>query len=470
MNPEMLSLLTLVVPLLGALASARFKMTALLVGRLSAGIVLALWLVLWLIEGQETPPWGGADMALLAPFSPALRLSLEGAGITLSGMVALVTLMALLAGISSNESDSRKQTVVVLLLEAGLIGVAAAQNLISFLIFWELALLPLLWLVDRPTGGELVRRLMVTSLLTSAFLWLGAVEVSAAAGVSLNAEFGEFQARLGDNFSAWRLWCFLPAFLFRLAAVPLHTWLGRLLSCLPPAPGMMLLGGVLPITVLGLDRVVLGIAGGQVSALRPWLLWLGVGTVLTGGFSALAQGELKKLLAYICLAHGGLLLASLGVGGSGRYLWLAATAAGISGAALALFASVVCRARQSQRLVEISGLWRSHPFFAGLSFAAVASLAVIPGTAGFSGALGLLRAMTSETSAACLAAGGLILCGLAGLWAYRFILGGSYLPNLWIEGRWPTAAQVMVLFLFALLLVLLGVAPGALPMAAGGLS
>jgi NADH-quinone oxidoreductase subunit M len=449
-------------------AAAHLEKAALLVGRLSAGVTLAFWLVLWLLAENGVPSSRGADIALLAPFSPALRLRLEGAGITLSGMVALIASMALVAGASSAETGNRRQTVVVLLLEAGLIGLAASQNLVSFLIFWELALLPLLRLVEAPLGGELVRRLMVTSLLTSAFLWLGAVEVSVAAGASLNADFSELRAGLGDGFSAWRLWWFLPAFLFRLAAVPLHTWLGRLLSFLPPAPGMMLLGGVLPVTVLGLERVVLGIAGGQAGALRPWLLWLGVGTVLTGGFSALAQGELKKLLAYICLAHGGLLLAALGAGGGGQYLWLAATAAGISGAALALFASVICRARQSQRLVEISGLWRSHPFFAGLSFAAVASLAVVPGTAGFSGALGLLRAMSPEPPAACLAAGGLVLCGLAGLWAYRFILGGSYLPNLWIEGRWPTAAQVMVLFLFALLLVLLGVAPGALPLAPGG--
>ena len=62
----------------------------------------------------------------------------------------------------------------------------------------------------------------------------------------------------------------------------------------------------------------------------------------------------------------------------------------MGGGCLFLFSGVVCGARGNQRIVEISGLWRSHPAFAGLAFAGIASAGAVPGTVGFAGAYGFV--------------------------------------------------------------------------------
>jgi NADH-quinone oxidoreductase subunit M len=432
-------------------------------------------LVAWIALRAVLPASVGGDLlvSVYLPWVPdlgiGLHLGLDATGLVMAGMISFITLVAMVGTLPSLPELNRAHVVCLLLAEAGMLGVVTSWDLILFIAFWEVTLVPFFFLMGRgPTRGGVAAatRFLVTSVTSSVLMWIGVLMLVEAAGSPLTFDLQVLADRLGGSplgsFSA--AWLFVPAFLVRMAAVPLHTWFPAAAANVPTAAAVMLAGGVLPLGGYGLVHVLVRLFGPDLCGICVWLFWIGLFTALGGALASVVQRDLKRLLAYVFLAQIGLALAGLTLGSeearTGGLLLLVAT--GMGGGCLFLFAGVVCTARGNQRIVEISGLWRSHPAFAGLAFAGIASAGAVPGTVGFAGAYLVLRSLSGNILHLAVAAGATLIMGASVLWAYRRVTGGSYHPEMWATFRWPRKRQVTVLAILCVVIVLAGLMPGVI--------
>jgi len=385
----------------------------------------------------------------------------------MAGLVTLISAAAVVGTLPILPELNRSHVLFLLLAEAGMLGVVTAWDLMLFVAFWEVTLIPFFFLMGRgPSlgGVNAATRFIVISVASSVLMWVGVLLVVQAAGLPRTFDLIELSRRLSQNQAAISsaMWLFVPAFLVRMAAFPLHTWFPVACANVPNAASVLLAGGVLPLGGFGLIHILGRLCGPQLGGMNEWLVWVGVGTALGGGIASMVQRDLKRLLANVCLSQMGIALIglsySLGTDLSAGAMMLFAS--GIAGATLFLFAGVVCRARGSQRVAEISGLWHSHPFFAGLAFTAVASAAAIPGTAGFVGVMLVLDGTANHQVITLLSAGAVLLTGASVVWAYRRILGGSHHPAVWGGPSWPRKRQAVILAILAVFILVCGLWPG----------
>jgi len=471
-TPQLLLLCLPLVPVVGALVAGALPAgrgrAIRAVGWTASLAALGVWI--WLRAALEAGADGaGPWVSLQAPWVPAfgisLHLALDGTGVLMAGLVAAVGVAAAVATLPFESGLSRVHVVSLLLAEAGMLGLVAAWDLILFVTFWEVTLVPFYFLMGRGprAGAAAATRFVVTSVTSSVLMWVGMLWAVRLAGGDPTFDLIELSARLAGRpeVPAGLVLLLSAACLVRMAALPLHTWFPVAAADVPTAAAMLLAGGVLPLGGFGLVHVVARLAGPGLGGVGEWFVWLGLATAAGGGLAALVQRDLKRLLAFVCLAQVGLAAAGLSMASDaaragGLHLLLAG---GLSGAGLFLFAGVVCQARGSQRLVDLGGLWSSHPFFAGLAFAAVASAAAVPGTAGFVGAVQVLQGTEGRWLGVALVSLGLLCPGAAVVWAFRRVVGGSFQGDMWTAERWPRRRQVVVLALLALLLLGAGLFP-----------
>ncbi len=468
--PQILLLALPATPAVGALAAGMCPASS---TRLVRGIGWTFAIVtalMWVAVRATLPSGEGLLVSVRLPWIPdlgiSLHLGLDNTGAVLAGMVAFVGVAAVVGTLPPLPEIDRSYIVCLLLAETGMLGVLSAWDLIVFITFWELTLVPFFFLMGRgPMRGEVVAatRFFVTSVASSVVMWVGVLWVVNQVDTP-TFDLLDLSARLAgtDITSNPWVWLFVPAFLMRMAAFPLHTWFPAAQSIVPTAASILLAGGVLPLGGFGIIHVLTPLFGVERGVFGPWLAIIGLTTALGAGLMAPVQRDLKRLLAYTCLGQIGLALVGLTLpAGSGSYGGLLLLlAAGLGGAALFLFAGVICKARDSQRVVEFSGLWRSHPAFAGLAFAAAASVAAVPGTIGFIGSYLVLEAVADNFILAALSSLAMLLIGIAVLSVFLRISKGSYQEEFWSKERWPTKRQVSILLLLMLAIIAAGIIPG----------
>ena len=266
-----------------------------------------------------------------------------------------------------------------------MVGLAASQDLILLFVFFDLTAIASYFLIgfDRHLSnarGAALVALVVTTGSAVAML-LGAVVLHAAYGTFSIPEL----LVLGVASPATTVGCALIAVaaLAKSAQVPLHFWLPRAMAAPTPvsaylhsaamvAAGVLVLGRIHPL--LELDSRVLDA-----------LVVVGFASIFVGGVLALAQDELKQILANSTISQYGYVVVLYGLGGAagaaGAAMYVLAHA--FAKSALFMTAGYVAEATGESRLSRLGGLWRDMPLVALGAGAAAASLAAMPLTLGF---------------------------------------------------------------------------------------
>jgi NADH-quinone oxidoreductase subunit M len=435
------------------------------IGGLFSVAVVVIWLLLWghLSQAEQIL----FRFGWLTEFGVGLHFGLDHAGSLIAGVIAIVAVFAQIGTSPSVTERSRVHVVCLLLVEAGMLGVVTSWDLIMFIVFWEVTLMPLFILMGLgpdQRGVTAASRFFISSVISSVLMWIGVLLVVKMAGAPKTFDLLELSNRLQENRSllTTTVWLFAPAFLVRMAAVPLHTWFPQAVSSVPPAASIMLAGGMLPLSGYGFLHILCGLFGPDLGGVNQWFMWIGLITGLGCGVASVVQRDLKSMLAYVLLSQIGLAIVGFSLPGGRGYPGgvMMLVAIGLSGAALFLFAGVVCRARTSQRIIDISGLWRVHPAFVGLVFASVASLAAVPGTVGFVGLTSILVAASDNIVVTLIGIGTVLVAGGAILWVHQRINGGSFHQEMWTGGHWPYRKQTVILGLIAILILIGGIVPG----------
>jgi NADH-quinone oxidoreductase subunit M len=379
-----------------------------------------------------------SDHAWMEPLGVRWTLGVDGISLF---MVALTTLLFPIGLLASAKLDRAKSFVGwMLLLEAALIGVFLALDLVVFFIFFEVVLVPMYFLIAE--WGHDNRRYAATkfflfTMTGSAFLFVGILSVgflhrSAVGSLTFDSRvLTEWASSPGGLSSATAKWLFLAfavAFAVKVPLFPLHTWLPDAHTDAPTAGSVVLAGVLLKMGTYGFLRFAIPMFPQAAVDLAPLLLVLAVVGITYGAVVAAMQPNLKRIVAYSSVAHLGFVvlgtfaLTQQGIQG-GLFTMLSH---GLTTGALFLLVGMLYDRRHTYAITDYKGLWKAIPIFGGLFVAAAFASIGLPGFSGFVGEfLSLLGAFLTSRWYAVVATTGVILAAVYMLWAVQRTITGE---------------------------------------------
>ena len=403
----------------------------------SVGADLVTTIEVWIANPGRSQPMEECNFDWIPQFGIRLHLALDGLSLALLLLTYFLGIVAILSSWTEIRERVGFFQFNLLWVLAGITGVFLAEDLFVFYLFWELMLVPMYFLIGI-WGHE--RRIYAATkffLFTqlSGLLMLVAIISLAVLHQHATGVFTfDYEQLLNTTLSpsAARLLMlgFFVAFAVKLPAFPFHTWLPDAHTEAPTAGSVILAGLLLKTGAYGLIRFVLPLFPGPSRELAPLMMTVGVIGILYGAVLAVAQTDLKRLVAYTSVSHMGFVLLGVFAGNEialeGAVIQMISH--GISTGALFILAGLLQERMHTRDISEMGGLWETMPALsgAGLVFA-MASLG-LPGLGDFVGEfLVLLGAYRANVSLTVVATLGLLAATLYGL---KFAQGAFHGPNL----------------------------------------
>jgi NADH-quinone oxidoreductase subunit M len=321
----------------------------------------------------------------------AFHLGVDGLSLP---MVFLTTLLSFLAVIASRSITDRVRQyfTLLLLLEAGLIGVFMALDLILFYLFWEVVLVPMYFLVGiwgGPNRSYAAMKFFVYTLAGSLAMLGGIIALYLATGAHTfdMLQMAVLATRLPDGVQLAIFIAIAVGLAVKVPIWPLHTWLPDAHVEAPTAVSVLLAGVLLKMGAYGFLRLGPQLLPAGFKAVAPVLAVLAVISIVYGAAVALVQTDLKRLVAYSSVSHMGYVMLGIAAG----------TAASVTGAMVQMFShgliagllfllvGAVYERAHTREMSAFGGIAKITPILAGtLVFASFASLG-LPGMSGFVG-------------------------------------------------------------------------------------
>ncbi len=292
----------------GSMAASRARFLAL---------AIASSLIVWTVVlfSQFDISNGGMQFSEFVPWIDTLGLNyflgVDGLSLPLLALTGLLTWIAIY---SSGESVARPRLyyALILLVNAGVVGSFVAQNLLLFVLFYELELIPFYLLIAIWGGTPRREYAAMKFLLYTAVS--GILIIAAFLGLTWLSGSATFDyksiitAGLPLTTQLILLTMLLVGFGIKIPLVPLHTWLpDAYVEASPPVA--ILLGGVLAkLGTYGLVRFGLGLFPETWALVAPGLAILGAISAVYGALSAIAQKDIKRMVAYSSIGHMGYVL------------------------------------------------------------------------------------------------------------------------------------------------------------------
>jgi len=423
----------------------------------------------------------GAGMQLLeeATWIPSLdiawRLGVDGMSLSLSVMSAVLFVAAIAYGVGPRPLG-RGAAALLLLLEAACLAFFLAQDFFLFYVAFDVTLVAMYFLIAL--WGEENRRyaapkFFLYTLVGSLPVLLGII------ALFLQSEPNTFDMtrlvadpvfRDAGTGASLIFLAFFVGFAVKTPIVPFHTWLPAAHVEAPTAGSVLLAGVMLKLGTYGLVRVNLQMLGAPFAKYALAVAILGLVSVLYGALVALAQRDLKRLIAYTSINHMGYVVigvaaaAAGGISAEARALAidgavLQMIAHGIVTSALFFIAGFIAHRAGTRDLHELSGLMRRMPVYGGLTALAFFASLGLPGLAQFPAELQIfLAAFDVWPAVAALAALGLVItAGLFLLALQRAFL--SEPAERWAGLRDLGRLELGVLVPLIVLTVALGIYP-----------
>lgn len=327
-----------------------------------------------------------------AAWIPSLKinyaLGIDGISLLLVLMTTLIMPLCVLCSWSYITKRVKEFMICLLVMETAMVGVFCALDFILFFVFWEAMLIPMALLIGIWGGPRKIYaalKFFIYTMAGSVFLLVAIIALRLQTGsFSLVDTMG---APLAPGFQAWVFAAFFISFAIKVPMFPFHTWLPAAHVEAPTAGSVFLASVLLKMGTYGFLRFALPITPLAVHQFAPYVMWLSVIAIIYGGFAALAQTDLKKLVAYSSVSHMG--FATLGI--------FALNPAGIEGATLVMLnhgittgglfmvVGLIYERLHTRDLAAAAGIGKYMPIFAFVYGLFCLSSLAFPGTNSFIG-------------------------------------------------------------------------------------
>jgi NADH-quinone oxidoreductase subunit M len=398
-------------------------------------------------------------------------LGVDGISLWLVLLTTLLTPVVLLSSWNNIHKHPKEFIIAFLIMEAAMIGVFVATDLILFYIFFELTLLPMYLVIGVWGGANRIYAAIKFFLFTiagSLLMLLGIIYI----GFQYMHATGQPSFAITDLYGVGvtpyaetiLFFAFALAFAIKVPLFPLHTWLPDAHVEAPTGGSIILAGVMLKMGTYGFLRLVLPYFPDASIKWAPLLITLSVIGIVYGALVAWVQPDMKKLVAYSSVSHLGFCV--LGIFAMNQSAIegsiLQMVNHGLSTGALFLLVGVIYERRHTRKLEDYGGIARTMPLYTTLFIISVLSSVGLPGLNGFIGEF-LILAGSFQTApeAAIIAATGVILAAIYLLWLVQRVFFGPITKE---ENRnvpdiaWNEVAALVPLIV---LMVWIGVYPNA---------
>ncbi|MBI5701042.1 NADH-quinone oxidoreductase subunit M [Candidatus Saganbacteria bacterium] len=323
------------------------------------------------------------------------HIGIDGLSLPLLLLTALLTTLSLIYSWIIKDR-TKEYFILFLLLEVGMLGVFSSLDLFLFYMFWEISLVPMYFLIGIWGGARreyAAIKFFLYTLIGSLAMLLSILVLY------FNSNPHTFDilelARIADpRLAALVFIGFFLAFAIKVPMFPFHTWLPDAHVEAPTAGSVILAGVLLKMGSYGFLRFSLPLLPESCKFFAVPIAILALISIIYGALVAMAQTDLKKLIAYSSVNHMGYVMLGISVAMLGTFD-TAAKAAAINGAMLQmvshglitgglfLLVGVIYERTHTRQLADFGGLGAKIPIFAGLfTFFAFGSLG-LPGLSGF---------------------------------------------------------------------------------------
>lgn len=427
-------------------------------------LVLGIWLFLNFdrttkaLQFVERVPW-------IRAFNIEYFMAVDGLSITMVLLTALLSFLCMFASWGINKMV-RGYFALFLLLETGMIGVFCALDFFLFFVFWEVMLLPMYFLIGiwgGPRREYAAIKFFLYTLFGSVLMLLSMIALYFMHDphtfdmTVLWSKAGVY----GKTFQLIVYAALYIGFAIKVPVFPFHTWLPDAHVEAPTAISVILAGILLKMGIYGMLRISYPILPHATVYFAYALAILGVINILYGALCAMAQKDLKKLVAYSSISHMGYCMLGMA----------AFTSAGMNGAVMQMFnhgcstamlfllVGVIYDRAHHREIEGFGGLALQMPVYTGIVMVAFFASLGLPGLSGFiSEALVFLGAFPVYRTLTMIAVVGIVLTAGYILWTLQRMFLGK-LPEKYktlpdINGR-----ELFTLVPLAIIIIFVGVYP-----------
>jgi NADH-quinone oxidoreductase subunit M len=401
------------------------------------------WTALWFTLGTffiSLVLWGKFDTSVsgfqfretaqwLPDFGVTYRMGVDGISVLFVLLSTALTPVCILASWDSIKTRVREYMMAFLILETMMVGMFCATDFLLFYMFFEGVLIPM-YIIIGVWGGP---RRVYASLKFFLFTFAGSVLMLLAllymwhqAGTTDIAVL--MRTPFAVDVQYWLFLAFFASFAVKVPMWPVHTWLPDAHVEAPTAGSVILAGVLLKMGAYGFLRFSVPMLPEASQYFQPFMFTLGVVAVIYTSLVALAQEDMKKLIAYSSIAHMGVVIIGIFTfnqqGLDGALFQMLSH--GVVSAALFLCVGVVYDRIHTREIARYGGLADRMPAYALVFMLFTMASIGLPGTAGFVGEfLVLVGAFKVNFWLALLGSSGMVLGAAYMLWLYRRVMFGS---------------------------------------------
>ena len=354
----------------------------------------------------------------------------------------------------------------------GMLGLVSSLELVSLFVALEIMSIALYGMAGlhrgRPQSQESALKYFVTGAFASAFFLYGIALLYGASGSTSLEKVARAMGMLTPSTLPLAILgtaLLLVGFGFKVASVPFHMWAPDVYEGAPTTVTAFMSAGVKAAAFGALLRVFDSALPALASQWQPLVAVLAIVTMVVGNLAALAQPNLKRMLAYSSIAHAGYLLtafvAAPGLAGEAMLFYLVAYAA-VNLGAFGTIAALTRDGREPLALRDVAGLAERRPALAAALSVFLVSLTGIPVTAGFVGKFYLFNAAVAAGWVVLALVG--VVMSVVSAYYYLRVVVAMYMSEPAGEDAWSAVspASAFALAVSAALTLLLGVWPAPL--------
>ena len=429
-------------------------------------ITFLISLVLWTRFDLRTPGYQFIESSDWLPgFGIGYRMGVDGISVLFVLLSTALTPICILASWDSIQTRVREYMAAFLILETMMVGMFSATDFLLFYMFFEGVLIPM-YLIIGVWGGP---RRVYASLKFFLYTFAGSVlMLLALLAMWQQAGTTDITVLLHTPFSYtmqfWLFLAFFASFAVKVPMWPVHTWLPDAHVEAPTAGSVILAGVLLKMGAYGFLRFSVPMLPLAAQHFAPMMFALGVVAVIYTSLVALAQEDMKKLIAYSSVAHMGVVVIGIftfnvqGIDGALFQM----ISHGVVSAALFLCVGVIYDRMHTREIARYGGLGDRMPAYAFVFMLFTMASIGLPGTSGFVGEfLVLVGAFQVNLWLALLGSFGMVLGAAYMLYLYRRVIFGQLVrPDL--KSILDLSPREMAIFApLAILTLWLGIYPSS---------